>query len=158
MNKRVWLLLLILTACGSQQTLGPQGTTGQTSSAQTRSKLKALEAKPIDLQANCRFHNETGYNGTMVADIRAGTVKQLSTVVNIPEQGSCKFDWEGFTQTQRLPSIELRHARDNCTVRIWQQGRQITVSYSNCAQRCSPANAFKYVWPVLVERTSGRCD
>lgn len=154
-TKILLLAVLLLAGCGGgEQTVTREGSP----SANVRGKLKALEAKPIDLVTSCRFKNETGYSGTMTAEIRDGVVKRLSTSVKIPDQGSCNFEWDGFVQRQRLPSIELYNSRDGCTAKIWQQGRQVTVSYSNCAQRCTSSNAFKYVWPVLVDRSSGRCD
>ena len=60
-----------------------------------------------------------------------------------------------MTQTRRLPSVELR-AQDGCTVNIWEQGTLVTVGFTNCALRCK-RGSFDYVWPIIVDRTSGEC-
>jgi len=114
--------------------------------------------RPINIRHRCAFRNETGYNGSTQVEIANNEVKALNTQINIPDRGACNFDWNGFQQTKRSPSIELRHPADGCTVRIWEQGRQLTISYSQCARRCASAETFKYVWPVLIDRISGACD
>lgn len=113
--------------------------------------------QPINIRHSCSFKNETGYKGSTRIEISNNEVRQLSTAYEIPAQGSCQIDFRGFRQTRHSPSIELRHA-DGCTARIWTQGRQLTVSYTQCAQRCSSAQTFRFVWPVLIDQPSGRCD
>lgn len=113
--------------------------------------------QPINIRHSCSFKNETGYKGSTRIEINNNEVRQLNTAYEIPAQGSCQIDFRGFRQTRHSPSIELRHA-DGCTARIWTQGRQLTVSYTQCAQRCSSAETFRFVWPVLIDQPSGRCD
>ncbi len=114
--------------------------------------------KPITIQHRCSFRNETGYKGSTIVDIAANEVKRLATSIEVPVAGGyCNFDGSGFRQTARSPAIELRHT-DGCTVRIWSQGPQLTISYSACAARCSKPEVFQYIWPVLIDQPSGRCD
>lgn len=126
-----------------------------------RSKLNAQVrqgGKPINISHRCSFRNETGYKGSTQVDIANSEVRRLATSIEVPlASGYCNFDNAGFRQTARSPAIELRHA-DGCTVRIWDQGPQLTISYSACAARCSSPEVFKYIWPVLIDRPSGRCD
>lgn len=138
----------------AQASRAPAGSTRARALAHARAQQTQ---KPISASYRCSFRNETGYNGSSSARIEAGAVRALATRVEVPGRGSCDFAWGGFRQTQTTPSIELVHA-DRCTVRVWQQGQQLTVSYSNCAARCSGADTFKYVWPVLVDLRRGRCD
>ena len=139
----------------------PPGKPGSLLSRVDRALLSAqihATPRPIDIRHRCTFRNETGYNGSTQVEIANNEVKALNTQINIPDHGACNFDWNGFQQTKRSPSIELRHPADGCTVRIWEQGRQLTISYSQCARRCASAETFKYVWPVLIDRISGACD
>lgn len=138
----------------AQASAAPAGSTRARALAHARAQQTQ---KPISASYRCSFRNETGYNGSSSASIEAGVVRALATRVEVPGRGSCDFAWSGFRQTQTTPSIELVHA-DRCTVRVWQQGQQLTVSYSNCAARCTGADTFKYVWPVLVDLRRGRCD
>lgn len=138
----------------AQASGAPAGSTRARALAHARAQQTQ---KPISASYRCSFRNETGYNGSSSASIEAGVVRALATRVEVPGRGSCDFAWGGFRQTQTTPSIELVHA-DRCTVRVWQQGQQLTVSYSNCAARCTGEETFKYVWPVLVDLRRGRCD
>lgn len=114
--------------------------------------------RPINIRHRCSFRNETGYNGNIALDVLNNEVKALNTAINVPLYGgSCRFDGAGFRQTARTPSIEMRHA-DGCTARIWTQGTQLTVAYSNCASRCTDPEVFKYIWPVLIQQKNGHCD
>ncbi|KAF7600122.1 MAG: hypothetical protein CGU28_02325 [Candidatus Dactylopiibacterium carminicum] len=85
-------------------------------------------------------------------------MRELNTRIEIPGRGECDLAWGDFRQTQKMPSIELVGKTDRCTARIWQQGQRLTVSYSNCAARCSGRDTFQYVWPVLVDLRNQRCD
>ena len=126
-----------------------------------QSRLRAQLQKapgPINVRNQCSFHDDTGYHGTNRVEIVNGEVRSLATEISVPDRGSCSFETSGFKQIQRTPSIELRNAGDGCTVRIWQQGPQVTISYTHCAQRCASAETFKYVWPVLINTGSGTCS
>ena len=139
----------------------PQGKPGSLLAKIDRARLSAQvqqAPKAINIKQRCSFRNETGYNGSTLVEIADNEVKALSTQIEVPlHGGSCSFEGPGFRQTARTPSIELRH-NDGCTVRIWTQGKQLTISYSKCAARCSNPEVFKYIWPVLIDQPSGKCD
>ncbi len=139
----------------------PRAKPGSLLSRVDQSRLKAQLQKapgPINVRNQCSFRDDTGYHGSNRVEIVNGEVRSLATEISVPERGSCSFETSGFRQTQRTPSIEMRSPTDGCTVRIWQQGQQVTISYTHCAQRCASAEAFKYVWPVLVNTGSGSCS
>ena len=119
---------------------------------------KPMPVVPLNVVADCKFHNETGYNGETTLEVREGTVRRMRTVVNVPEQGQCVFELADMQQTKIMPSVELHGRQTACTVRIWEQGRQVTLSFSSCAARCTPHEAFAYVWPVLIDKPSGKCE
>lgn len=123
-----------------------------------RKVASQLRSRAVNVATRCSFRNETGYNGQASVNVANGDASLVSVTVNLPEQGSCLFDMTGFQQTQRGAMVELRHPRDGCTARLWEQGQQVTVAFSHCAARCNPAASFQYVWPVLIDRPSGRCD
>ncbi|MEC5398639.1 hypothetical protein [Uliginosibacterium sp. H1] len=120
--------------------------------------LKPMPTRPLEVSMNCRFRNETGYNGEARVEVRDGAVRRLHVEYNLPGRGSCQMVFDPDHQTRRLPSVELRHASTGCTARMWEQGDQATVSFTGCAAHCTNAEAFQYVWPVLMNRRSGRCD
>lgn len=172
------LFALVVAACGTPrqpapQTPGPESAAtsqppawesilrspGRLSSRIDRRKIASqLVSRPLSVATRCSFRNETGYNGEAKVAVAGGDASLLNVAVNLPSQGQCLFDMAGFRQLQRGAMVELRHPADGCTARLWEQGQQVTVAFSNCAARCSPAAAFQYVWPVLIDRSSGRCD
>ncbi len=137
-------------------TQGSGSTISRADKARILAQMQA-STRPITLERACSFRNETGYKGSTRVNIRNGEVIQLDTTYEIPDYGICRIEKAGFRQVATTPSIELRHA-DGCTARIWTQGRQLTISYTRCAARCSRPEAFSYVWPVLIDQPSGRCD
>ncbi|MDQ7990932.1 MAG: hypothetical protein REI09_14975 [Candidatus Dactylopiibacterium sp.] len=122
-----------------------------------REQLRGRPADTIDYRNRCSFRDETGYRGSTQVEIEDNRVLYLATAIELPSRGTCSFGGPGFRQTKSGPSLELRHA-DGCTVRIWTQGRQMTISYTRCEARCTPPQAFARVWPVLIDMPTGRCD
>lgn len=120
-------------------------------------RRKRIPDRPIDLAVACRFANETGYHGNATVDVRQGEVHALDAEVNIPARGQCRFQLADFRQVKRYPTAELR-AANGCVARVWEQGPQATVAFSGCRHMCSPAAAFDYVWPILIDRPRGKCD
>jgi hypothetical protein len=114
--------------------------------------------RPLNLVSHCNFANETGYRGESVVEVREGVVHSLHTIVDVPELGRCEFMLDGMKQTRIRPNVELRHRQHACVVRMWEQGPKATVSFSNCASACANPEAFKYVWPLLINRDTGHCD
>lgn len=124
--------------------------------AQARGRLKPMPVRPLNVQADCHFKDEAGYAATARLDVSYSEVRSFAATVDVPRRGSCQFDLADFKQVQKEPHVELR-ARDGCTVRMWEQGEQVTVAFTQCASRCS-RGTFDYVWPILVDRPSGRCS
>lgn len=133
--------------------------TGRLSSTLDPRRVAAqLSSRAVNVSTECSFKNETGYSGRAAVDVANGDAKLVKVSVNVPSQGQCDFDMSGFTQVKGGAMVELQHPRDGCTARMWEQGSQVTVAFSNCAARCSPTASFKYIWPVLIDRTNGQCD
>ena len=87
-----------------------------------------------------------------------GEVQEFKADVNIKGRGTCRFALTDFRQESTTPQVLLRHAKDSkCTVRMWrEQGEKITVAFNSCHKSCD-GKAFDYLWPILVESTTGQC-
>ncbi|THF62100.1 hypothetical protein [Pseudothauera rhizosphaerae] len=120
-----------------------------------RRQLKPMPVRPLDVKADCRFKDEVGYAASARVHVAKAEVRDFAATVDVPKRGSCQFDMNGFRQVKKEPHVELR-AADGCTVRMWEQGQQVTVSFAQCASRCS-SGTFEYVWPILINRRNGRC-
>lgn len=120
-------------------------------------KLKPMPVRPFTIRTDCRFKDEAGSFGKALVEVDDSRVRAFNVEITMPKRGSCRYDLAEFKQTQALPSIELKGPRD-CRVRMWEQGRQITVAFSACHKLCSPASAHDYVWPLLIDKPTGRCD
>lgn len=116
--------------------------------------------RPLVVNTRCNFANETGYKGDAVVEVAEGLVRQMRVLVDVPEpnKGRCVFDMAGMVQTKSLPSVELVNRATGCTARMWEQGETAVVSFSKCASSCTSAEAYKYVWPVLINRRANHCD
>lgn len=120
-----------------------------------RGRLKPMPVRPLNVKTDCRFKDEVGYAASAVLDVDYSEVRAFAATVDVPKRGSCRFELADFKQVRREPHVELR-AGDGCIVRMWEQGDQVTVAFSECAKRCT-RGTFDYVWPILVDRPSGQC-
>jgi hypothetical protein len=116
--------------------------------------LPVIEARPLSVRTDCAFRDETGYGGRLDLDVSDSGVSRFSARIEVPNRGRCRFDLGEFRQSARLPTVTLASTRGDCTVRMWEQGRQVTVAFSACQAQCD-GGTFDYVWPILVE--DGRC-
>ncbi len=153
----VSVALVGLAGCNSL----PQNT-GTTTDTSTQSptriaKRAPIPTRPLNVKTDCKFKNDTGYNGKAQVDVLQGEVRKLEAEINIPGRGQCRFSDSNFKQTQVMPTPELL-ASNGCTVRVWEQGNVATVAFSNCAAMCAPRSAFDYVWPILIDRPRNHCD
>lgn len=116
--------------------------------------------RPLAVSTRCNFINETGYKGDASVEVVEGVVRQMRVLIDVPEpnRGRCIFDMTGMVQTKSMPSVELHNRGTGCTARMWEQGSTAVVSFSNCASSCTNTESFKYVWPVLINRSSNHCD
>ncbi len=120
-------------------------------------RLKPMPLRTFSVSTECRFRDETGNFGNATVEVVNSKVNAFKAELTMPKRGSCRFDLAQFRQTQALPSVELAGARD-CRVHMWEQGEQVTVAFANCYHLCTPASAQDYVWPLLIDKATGRCD
>ncbi|WP_374481525.1 hypothetical protein [Zoogloea sp.] len=120
-------------------------------------RLKPMPLRTFTVATECRFRDETGNSGKATVDVFNSKVRALNVELTMPKRGSCRYDLANFHQTQALPSVELEGPRD-CRVRLWEQGEQITVAFAGCHTMCSPSSAQDYVWPLLIDKNTGKCD
>lgn len=153
--------MLWLGACSTlplplPQSQAPADADVQAHPSEARGRLRPMAIRPLNIQADCQFKDEAGYAASARLDVAYSEVRSFAARVDIPRRGSCRFDLADFKQVQKEPHVELR-AHDGCTVRMWEQGEQVTVAFTQCASRCSHGT-FDYVWPILVDRPSGQCN
>lgn len=115
-----------------------------------------LPIRALNVRADCSFLDETGYKGAMKLRVVSGLVQQFEATVNHPRHGTCRFALDEFRQVKDLPIVELKGERSRCTVRMWEQGRQVAVAFSACNSNCS-GDAVNYLWPILADALSGNC-
>ncbi|MBR0567354.1 hypothetical protein J5J83_14620 [Azoarcus sp. L1K30] len=147
---------LLLAACATPSIFVPETAPAPSDETQAGGRLKPMPIRPLNVQADCRFKDEAGYGASALLDVSYSEVHRFSASVSVPKRGSCHFDLADFEQVRKEPHVELR-ARDGCVVRMWEQGDQVTVAFAQCASRCD-RGTFDYVWPILVDRPSGRCN
>ena len=119
--------------------------------------LKPMPDKPLEVKTRCSFHDVSGGRGSLDLHVSKAEVKKFVAEISIPRQGLCRFNMRDFTQTGRLPNVVLADPSSDCTVRMWEQGKDITVAFHACQAKCD-ADAFSYLWPILVNGKSGRCS
>jgi len=159
------LAVALLAGCGTVEQIvhRPEGAPparGQEPSApvaRPSGKLKPMPLRTFSVSTQCKFKDETGNFGSATVEVVNSKVNAFKAEVTMPKRGTCRYDLAQFRQTQALPSVELTGARD-CRVHMWEQGEQITVAFANCHTLCSPASAHDYVWPLLIDKSTGRCD
>lgn len=115
-----------------------------------------IPTRALNVRTDCKFRDESGYNGMMTLAVEQARVQAFAAHVNIPRRGNCRFDLKNFRQTRHLPNVELTHLRDNCVVRVWEQGDRVTVAFQQCKKMCS-GNAWEGLWPILTDMRSGSC-
>jgi hypothetical protein len=117
-------------------------------------KPMPIPERPLVVNTECSFRDDTGTEGRLLLDVKASKVERFWSEIDMGRRGSCRFDLAAFRQTTFTPSPTL--VAGACTVRMWEQGDQVTVSYQNCADQCTPG-AHEYLWPTLVSRRTGSC-
>jgi hypothetical protein len=144
----------VAAAQASSPARSPRAATG---AAATKAKKPGpIPTRPLDLIAECRFRDETGYNGEMKIAVEEARVSAFTAKVNIPRRGTCSFDLKNFRQTRDLPNVELSHLKNGCVVRMWEQGERVTVAFQKCQAMCT-GEAWNYLWPILTDRRDGSC-
>lgn len=115
-----------------------------------------IPTRALNVVTECRFRDESGYNGLLRLAVQEAQVQAFEATVNVPGRGACRFDLKNFRQTRELPNVELNHLRDPCIVRLWEQGERVTVAFQQCKKMCS-GTAWDHLWPILNDRRDGSC-
>lgn len=115
-----------------------------------------IPTRALNVRADCQFHDESGYNGTLTLTVEQARVQTFAAHVNIPRRGNCKFDLKNFRQTRELPNVVLSHLSDRCIVHVWEQGERVTVAFQQCQKMCS-GDAWEGLWPILIDTRDGSC-
>lgn len=111
--------------------------------------LKPIPTRPLNARSSCSFKDPTGYKGKILLLVKEARVQQFSAQVDVPRKGSCQFNLKHFEQVETLPQVKLA-AADGCSVRMWEQGKKVTVAFSGCQAQCS-GDAVDYLWPIQLE-------
>lgn len=124
--------------------------------AARKKKPGPIPTRALNVRADCKFQDESGYNGTMTLTVEQARVQTFAANVNIPRRGKCKFDLKNFRQTREMPNVVLTHLSDRCIVHVWEQGKRVTVAFQQCQKMCS-GNAWEGLWPILTDTRDGSC-
>ncbi len=120
-------------------------------------KLQPQPTRPLNVRSRCSNKDEVGTQTRLDLLVRNAEVKTFAAQVTMKEHGSCRFDLKDFEQVEKLPQPLLRHKlAGDCTVRMWEQGRNVTIAFNSCPSACE-GKAFDYLWPVVVDARNGRC-
>lgn len=158
-------LAALVTACASVQPAPGRKETAPVPSVSSippaaplakSTQKKQSAARAVDIKADCSWKDENGYAGKMKLLTSQNVVQEFSAAVNHPKHGRCNFSLAEFHQTQETPNVELKSATSSCTVRMWAQGRQVSVAFSSCKAMCT-GDVVDYLWPILADATTGSC-
>lgn len=122
----------------------------------SKAKRGPLPVRALNVRSDCSFRDETGYNGAMKLRVAAGLVQEFEATLNHPKHGTCRFALQDFRQTKDMPNVELQGEHHRCTVRMWEQGRQVAVAFSACHKMCT-GDVVDYLWPILADSFNGTC-
>lgn len=113
-----------------------------------------IPARPLQAKADCSYRDDIGTEGRLQLEVKNSKVERFASDVNMGRKGRCSFDLSAFRQTSfdHTPTL----VAGACTVSLWEQKDEVTVSYRNCAAYCTPG-AHDYLWPTLVSRKTGSC-
>ena len=165
-------ILLLLGACATPEPAPPSSAVTPEETVPAKPKQARIESQPLkhllgrnlkpmpdkelNVKTRCSFRDVQGGRGSMDLQVSKAEVKRFAAEVSIPKQGVCRFNFKNFQQTAKLPNVVLTDGGSACVVRMWEQGKGVTVAFNSCQARCS-GDAFSYLWPILVDTRSGRC-
>lgn len=134
------------------------GLSAEAQRALARRGIKQHDVSPVNVTSRCTHVDEIGTATKLNLLVDEGAVQVFKADVAIKGRGTCRFALADFRQESTVPQVLLRHAKDSkCTVRMWrEQGEKITVAFNSCHKSCD-GKAFDYLWPILVESTTGQC-
>lgn len=153
----ITLIALALASCAVIEGEPPRPTTTPTPAPDVaRTRPTPIPTRPLNVSAECAFHDETGYRGNMKLDVANAQVRHFEAMVDVPRRGVCRFNLAEFRQTKTMPTVELSSSESRCVVRMWEQGRRVTVAFHQCAAKCT-GEAFTFLWPILADSSTGSC-
>jgi hypothetical protein len=167
--RQVWLLLPLLAA-GCADMGGPESGRSGASTATGEQKIESQPLKhlknrtikpqvtrPLNVRAKCSTRDAIGTTRRLDLLVKEANVQTFDAQVTMKEYGACRFNLRDFEQIEKMPQALLRHRQETgCTVRMWEQGSNVTIAFNNCPKSCD-GDAFSYLWPLIVEGKSGRC-
>jgi hypothetical protein len=111
----------------------------------------------LSVKASCVGRDETGYAENVQLDVVDGQVRQFDARIDVPKRGSCRFQLAEFSQDRRQPYVELAaRSKTTCAIRMWQQASRVTVTATDCEDKCA-RGAFEYIWPIQLDAKTGGC-
>jgi len=119
-------------------------------------KRGPIPVRALNVSTQCEFKDEAGTHGRMALQIEDANVRRFNAQVTIGRRGVCSFDLARFHQTAKMPTPVLASNDTACRVYVWEQGSAVTVAFSACHAHCT-ADAFDYLWPILVDSPTGEC-
>lgn len=167
--RAIWLLLPLL-ASGCAEMSGPETGRSEASTATGEQKIESQPLKylknrtikpqatrPLNVRAKCSTRDAVGTVRRLDLLVKEASVQTFDAQVTMKEHGACRFNLREFEQIEKMPQALLRHRQEaGCTVRMWEQGSNVTIAFNNCPKSCD-GDAFTYLWPLIVEGKSGRC-
>jgi hypothetical protein len=150
------LTMALLAGCASTKSSTSQSNQTAPTSTITTIKPGKPNARTVNIKADCAWKDETGYSGQMKLLATQSVVQDFSAAVNLPKHGSCSFALKDFRQIKETPNVELKGNASPCTVRMWTQGRQVSVAFSSCKSMCT-GDVVDYLWPILADSSNGSC-
>lgn len=119
--------------------------------------LKPQPTRPLNVRSRCSHRDAIGTVTRLNLLVKEAEVKSFDAQVSMKGHGVCNFNIKDFAQDAKLPQVLLRHKKESdCTVRMWEQGKEVTIAFNSCQQSCE-GKAFDYLWPVVVDAKTGRC-
>lgn len=113
--------------------------------------------RPLNVRSRCSHSDAVGTVTRLNLLVKEAEVRTFDAQVSMKGKGTCRFNLKDFGQEAKLPQALLRHKqRPDCTVRMWEQGHNVTIAFNSCPQSCE-GKAFDYLWPVVVDARNGRC-
>lgn len=122
-----------------------------------RAIAPARRGAGMNLVGHCAQREVDGFAEDARVQVSNGEVRDLSWMIQVGRQGSCRFEAAQFRQTRTSPTVELM-ARDGsgCKLMMWGDPRRITLAHAGCASYCTPG-IYDKAWPVMFDPKNGRC-
>ena len=122
-----------------------------------RHNIKPIVARPLNVASRCAHQSEDGTATRLDLLVRESVVERFAAEVSMKGHGTCRFDLADFQQTGRTNQASLRNKKSSaCQVNMWEEAPRVMVAFSQCPASCD-GQAFDYLWPIIVDSTTGQC-